>query len=183
MTCYGARELADSFRTVRQNTIEIATDIPAEHYGFVPAPGCRPVSQLLAHVALSPRYFWVAMHETRSASLMNFDFFAVSDARARDESTPRAKPEIIALLEQEGETFARFLEGFTDEELAQGVTSPQPSGPTTRSRLQMLLSAKEHEMHHRGQLMLIQRQLGIVPHLTRRGMAVREQMMKARAGV
>jgi len=31
----------------------------------------------------------------------------------------------------------------------------------------MLLGVKEHEMHHRSQLMLIQRQLGIVPHLTR----------------
>jgi uncharacterized damage-inducible protein DinB len=31
----------------------------------------------------------------------------------------------------------------------------------------MLLSVKEHEMHHRGQLMLIERHLGIVPHLTR----------------
>jgi len=26
---------------------------------------------------------------------------------------------------------------------------------------------KEHEMHHRAQLMLIERVLGIVPHLTR----------------
>ena len=31
----------------------------------------------------------------------------------------------------------------------------------------MILSVKEHEMHHRGQMMLIQRLLGIVPHLTR----------------
>jgi uncharacterized damage-inducible protein DinB len=31
----------------------------------------------------------------------------------------------------------------------------------------MLLAVKEHEMHHRAQLMLIQRLLGIVPHLTR----------------
>jgi uncharacterized damage-inducible protein DinB len=30
-----------------------------------------------------------------------------------------------------------------------------------------ILSVKEHEMHHRGQLMVIERQLGIVPHLTR----------------
>ena len=29
------------------------------------------------------------------------------------------------------------------------------------------MSVKEHEMHHRGQLMLIERMLGIVPHLTR----------------
>jgi uncharacterized damage-inducible protein DinB len=31
----------------------------------------------------------------------------------------------------------------------------------------MLMSIKEHEMHHRGQLMLIERMVGIVPHLTR----------------
>jgi uncharacterized damage-inducible protein DinB len=31
----------------------------------------------------------------------------------------------------------------------------------------MILSVKEHEMHHRGQLMLVERILGIVPHLTR----------------
>ena len=31
----------------------------------------------------------------------------------------------------------------------------------------MLLSAKEHEMHHRAQLMVVQRMLGQVPHLTR----------------
>jgi uncharacterized damage-inducible protein DinB len=31
----------------------------------------------------------------------------------------------------------------------------------------MLTSVKEHEMHHRGQLMLIERMLGITPHLTR----------------
>jgi uncharacterized damage-inducible protein DinB len=31
----------------------------------------------------------------------------------------------------------------------------------------MIMSVKEHEMHHRGQVMLIQRMLGIVPHLTR----------------
>jgi uncharacterized damage-inducible protein DinB len=31
----------------------------------------------------------------------------------------------------------------------------------------MLLSAKEHEMHHRAQLMVLERMLGITPHLTR----------------
>jgi uncharacterized damage-inducible protein DinB len=31
----------------------------------------------------------------------------------------------------------------------------------------MIMAMKEHEMHHRGQLMLIERMLGITPHLTR----------------
>jgi len=43
----------------------------------------------------------------------------------------------------------------------------EPDGKTQKSRFERLLSAKEHEMHHRGQLMLIERQLGIVPHVTR----------------
>jgi uncharacterized damage-inducible protein DinB len=39
--------------------------------------------------------------------------------------------------------------------------------PPSKSRFEMILSVKEHEMHHRGQLMLIERLLGIVPHMTR----------------
>ena len=49
-----------------------------------------------------------------------------------------------------------------------------PNGdPPSKSRLEMLMSIKEHEMHHRGQLMLIERILGIVPHLTRQREAAR----------
>ena len=44
---------------------------------------------------------------------------------------------------------------------------PHGGTPPDKSRFEMILSVKEHEMHHRGQLMLIQRMLGIVPHLTR----------------
>jgi uncharacterized damage-inducible protein DinB len=43
----------------------------------------------------------------------------------------------------------------------------------------MLLSPKEHEMHHRGQLMLVQRMLGQVPHLTRQ---MAERMAQFAAG-
>ena len=45
---------------------------------------------------------------------------------------------------------------------------PPGAEPTTKTRFEMLMSAKEHEMHHRGQLMLLQRMIGLVPHLTRR---------------
>jgi uncharacterized damage-inducible protein DinB len=45
---------------------------------------------------------------------------------------------------------------------------PPGGAPPTRTRFDMILSVKEHEMHHRAQLMLIERMLGIVPHLTRR---------------
>ena len=44
---------------------------------------------------------------------------------------------------------------------------PPGADPATKTRLEMLLSPKEHEMHHRAQLMLLQRMVGLVPHLTR----------------
>ena len=80
MTYYGGKELAASFRTVRENTIKIAEDVPESKYDFTPAPDCRSIGKTLVHIALGP---------------------------------------------------------------------------------------KEHEMHHRAQLMTMQRMIGQVPHLTR----------------
>ena len=53
MNYYGAAELAESFRTVRKNTIQTVEDIPEDQYGFVPATGARSVAQTLVHIALS----------------------------------------------------------------------------------------------------------------------------------
>ena len=55
MIAYGGAELARAYRTVRGNTLQIAEDIPDDKYGFVPAPGARSVSQLLAHIAYSAK--------------------------------------------------------------------------------------------------------------------------------
>jgi uncharacterized damage-inducible protein DinB len=82
-------------------------------------------------------------------------------------STLTTKAAIIAALESRGEAFAKALEAMTDGQLAEHVRFPEPIQPPSKSRFEMLLSVKEHEMHHRGQLMLTERMLGIVPHLTR----------------
>jgi uncharacterized damage-inducible protein DinB len=52
--------------------------------------------------------------------------------------------------------------------------------PPTKTRFEMLLGAKEHEMHHRAQLMVLQRMLGLVPHLTREQQARMAAMQAAR---
>jgi hypothetical protein len=44
---------------------------------------------------------------------------------------------------------------------------PRRHEPPVKSRFEMVIAAKEHEMHHRGQLMVVERMLGITPHLTR----------------
>jgi len=51
--------------------------------------------------------------------------------------------------------------------LGEQVEYPEGMEPRVKSRFEMLIAPKEHEMHHRAQLMVIERMLGITPHLTR----------------
>jgi uncharacterized damage-inducible protein DinB len=55
---------------------------------------------------------------------------------------------------------------------------PPGAEPAVKTRFEMLLGVKEHEMHHRAQLMTIQRMIGQVPHLTRQ---MQERMASATA--
>jgi uncharacterized damage-inducible protein DinB len=175
MIPYGGKELASAFRTVRKNTIQVAEDIPAEKYTFVAAPEVRPVDRMLTHVAISTR-IWEEVHRKRLTTMVGFDFLGMMDQFHAEEAKPRSKAEILQLLRSEGEKFSTWLESLTPEFLAELVT--ERDGVTTKSRFERLLSAKEHEMHHRAQLFLIERQLGIVPHLTRQ---FQEQIAKMRA--
>ena len=172
---YGGKELAGGFRTVRKNTIQVAEDIPESSYGFLAAPEIRSVARMLAHVAIATR-IWEEVHKKRLTTLVGFDFFGMMDRFNAEEAKPRSKAEILNLLRTEGEQFAAWMETLTLEVLAETVT--EPDGKTAKTRFERLLGAKEHEMHHRAQLMLIERQLGIVPHLTRQ---FNEQVAKMRA--
>jgi uncharacterized damage-inducible protein DinB len=178
MAPYDAKDMANAFRTVRKNTIQVAEDIPEEKYGFVSAPGVRSVRRMLTHVAIAPR-LWTEVNKKGVTTLVGFDFLGVLDRFNAEESKERSKAEILELLRTEGEKFAVWLENLTPEFLAETVT--EPDGKTTKSRFERVLSAKEHEMHHRGQLMLIERQVGIVPHLTRQFEERVAQIRAARA--
>jgi uncharacterized damage-inducible protein DinB len=165
MNPYGGRELANAFRVVRKNTIQIAEEIPEDKYDFVAVSGTRSVSELLRHIAFAPTLY-DDMHRVRGVTtLQGYDFPDVLGRAASEERKARSKAEIIVLLNAEGKRFSDWLESLTPEFLAETFTDPM--GQNSRSRLESLMSAKEHEMHHRGQLMLIERMLGIVPHLTR----------------
>ncbi|HYI93018.1 MAG TPA: DinB family protein [Bryobacteraceae bacterium] len=175
---YGARQLAASFRTVRQNTIQIAEDIPEEKYTFTPAEGSRSVEQALAHIAVSTR-MWQEAHSLGTTNMQEYDWATAFLDLDTEEKKKRSKKELVDLLKDEEERFAGFLDQLSDEKLAEQI-SEDPSQPP-KSRLEALMSAKEHEMHCRGQLMLIERMLGIVPHLTRRYAEMEREMREAAA--
>ena len=168
MTRYGAKELAASFRTVRNNTLEAAREIPEDRYDFSPVDDCRSVEKLLTHTALIYRFqHQIHAIEGRS-SLEGFDFGELMAAIGAEEAESRTKSQVIEMLEREGEVWASFLDGVSDDFLDEMVSFPPALEQPPKSRFEMILSVKEHEMHHRGQLMVYQRMLGIVPHLTRR---------------
>ena len=164
---YGAKELAYSFRTVRNNTLKIAEEIPAEKYSFRATPDTRSIAEMLTHIAVGYSFQNQIHAVERRTTLEGFDFGALMAKVGAEEKVSRSKEQIIELLRSNGEQWAKFLESCSDGFLAEAVQMPAGANPATRSRVDMLMSVKEHEMHHRGQLMLIQRMVGIVPHLTR----------------
>jgi len=167
MKYYGAKELAESFRTVRKNTLAVAADIPEDKYGFRPAPGTRSVAETLVHLVTSNRFIHKFHGVDRRTSIAGIDFAKIMSESEAEEKRRRTKGEIVELLRSNGEEYAAWLDGVSEEFLAERVEMAPGQTPSSRCRFEALLSVKEHEMHHRAQLMVIERILGIVPHLTR----------------
>jgi uncharacterized damage-inducible protein DinB len=174
MIAYGGRELATAFGTVRKNTVQIAEDIPEDKYDFVAAPGVRSVGDLLRHIIYAPMVQEDMHRDKRLTTLKGYDFGAIVRRAEAEEKKPKSKAEIIAALHTEGERFTKWLQSLDSAFLNETFTDP--TGQNPRTRFESLLGAKEHEMHHRGQLMVVERILGIVPHLTRQ----REERIRQR---
>jgi uncharacterized damage-inducible protein DinB len=180
MTYYGNKELARSFRTVRGNTIAVAEDIPEDKYGFRPAPDARSVAEILKHLIFSARGAYDAHAVRNMKTFVGVDFRALARERQQQEQQVMTKAEILAALRRDGEAWAAYLDNVPETELADLIPFPEGAEPPVKSRFEMLLGAKEHEMHHRAQLMVIQRLLGIVPHLTRRRMEYAARAVSAK---
>lgn len=175
MNLYGAKQLADSMRTVRKNTVQIAEDISEKDYGYRPTPDSRSVQETLVHIASLSRFDRVVHEEEHLSSLEGFDFGAVSKTGESEEQSLRSKSDIVASLLTQGDRWCLWVEGLSETLLSETVRQP---GGAVKSRFEMLIGTKEHEMHHRGQLMVIERMLGIVPHLTRNRQASRTAAAK-----
>jgi uncharacterized damage-inducible protein DinB len=164
---YGPKELASSFRTVRKNTITIAQDLPEKEYSFRPTPNTRSAGELLAHIALAHTFQHQIHAQERRTSLVGFDFPSLMQRLVAEEKVSRGKDQTLEMLRSSGEKWASWLDGLSEGFLAEQVAMPPGATPAAKSRFEMILSVKEHEMHHRGQLMLIERLVGVVPHMTR----------------
>ena len=163
MQNYGAKQMAASWRTVRKNTIQIAEELPADQYDFQVTPDTMSVTKMLAHLATYTQWIEQVHFVEKKSDVTGADFGRYIGDAASAAAALTTKDAIVDALITRGESFALHLEAMTAEQLDELVGLPGGQ----KSRFEMLLGAKEHEMHHRAQLMVIQRLVGIVPHLTR----------------
>src|SRR5437868_9962753 len=100
MTYYGGKEMAASFRTVRNNTIKIAEEVPEDKYAFCPAPDCRSIGKTLTHIALGSG-FQHHIHINKITDLKTVNFPALMQGILAEEAKPRNKAETVAFLKSE----------------------------------------------------------------------------------
>ena len=167
MNPYGPQQLANAIRTVRKNTIIVAEDIPEESYGYRVTPDSRSVAETLLHIASAPQIDYYVHGNERifvDRGLLSSSATFLKEAPIH-EKLPYSKAQIIDLLRTEGEKWAEFVERIPQSQAEELVA--MPNGAPSKSRFEMMQGTKEHEMHHRAQLMVVERLLGVVPHLTR----------------
>ncbi len=164
MNLYEPKQLADSMRVVRKNTIAIAEDIPEAHYDYRPTPDSRSVRETLLHIGSRMLFDFHIHDQAKRTSMEGFDFQGFFAGLPTNEKSALSKDEILAMLRDDGERWCGWVETLPEGTAAEFVAFGTPGG---KSRYEMLIGTKEHEMHHRAQLMVTERLIGIVPHLTR----------------
>jgi len=160
---YGVRQLVESMRAVRSNTILMADDIPESKYDYRPTPVSRSVAETLVHISWLATSDRILHQEEHLDTVEGFDFPALLRKSEVEEKRRRSKAEILELLRAEGERQARWIEQLPAAFLSERVQLP---GGGSVSRFEMLVATKEHELQHRAQLTVIDRLIGVVPRFT-----------------
>src|SRR5262245_34827415 len=139
MNYYGAKELAESFRIVRKNTITIAEEIPEEKYGFKPTPESRSVAQTLIHLSLGSKLQEHVHGTLKPKTLDGFDFPVFFLPSQAEEQKQLTKVEILTRLNEQGNHFANWLETLSDSFLGERVTFMPGMTPPDKTRFEMIL--------------------------------------------
>ena len=135
MNYYGSKDMADSWRTVRKNTIQVAEDIPEEKYAFRAAPDTMSVGEILAHLAATPHWAIQCHFVEKKTSVAMEDFGKWMGEIGVTSKTLTTKAAIIDALKANGDAVAAGLEAMTDAQLGEKVGLPMGD----KTRFEMLL--------------------------------------------
>ena len=157
----------DSWNKVRQDTVSAVEDFPAAEFDFRPAADVQSFREVARHILN-------AGHGLTALMLDGVLDFAAPSYREQLKSLVIPLPEggtqaeLAAALRQ---SIAERLPQLAAQppEFYDAMMTRMDGVPLTR--LEMLLTIKEHELVHRAQLFLCMRMKGIVPVTTRRRLA------------
>ena len=119
MNYYGPKDMAESWRTVRKNTIQVAEDMPEEKYSFRAAPDTMSVGEILAHLAATPHWANQCHFVAGKVAVTMDDFGKWMGEIGQVSKALTTKAAIVAALKADGDAFAAGLESMTDEKLAE----------------------------------------------------------------
>ena len=146
----------DAARMVRKERIylqNILKDFKAEQGDFRPAEGMMNVAQQVYHIAHTVRWF----REGAFGEGFNMDFEALEAVN----QAPVSLEEAMGVLDKEYDSYAAFLEGQSEADLA----APIPPNPVfgEAPRFVVIFAQMDHTAHHRGSLAVYLRLLGVKP--------------------
>jgi uncharacterized damage-inducible protein DinB len=155
--------IIDGWREVRNGLIDEANQIPADQFGFQPAPDSRPVRRLLQHIVESQK-FLVGEACRPDTNLMRASFADNVKAYAPGVPEVTEKEALLDLLRTSMDEAAEQLRAAGDEL----KNSMKRFDGKEMNKLAFMSFAIAHEMYHRGQLTVYERLLQIQPALTTR---------------
>ena len=156
-------EALDGWRFARDGVIAELDNIPAESFGFRPAPGVRTVAELARHIIESGMV--MAGELTRpdgNFTRQSYPEFLAEHAGRLDARQDKAT--LIGLLRRSLEDGTGKFQKAGEVLMLQQIT--QFNGEPA-ARLSWMSHGIAHEEYHRGQLCVYARLLGLVPVLTK----------------
>lgn len=134
---------------VTRQLVALAEAIPAEKFGWRPAPGVRSTSEVFMHIALANYYLLKPTGENLPAGLTSPDM----------EKTVTAKPEVISWLKRSMEAVKNARTNLKPGDLQRRVKINGRDAKVDGMYLRIIVHANEHM----GQLIAYARMNGIKP--------------------
>jgi uncharacterized damage-inducible protein DinB len=157
--------LLESWRSVRQDTAQAVEDMPEAELDFRPVPEVMTFREIARHILIAS-YAITGMLLDGVEKLDRQEMIKRFPPVPADAGAALLAAELRARMEERLPALAaqtpEFYAGIVTRMDGQQVT-----------RLEMIQTAKEHELTHRAQLFLYLRLKGIVPVTTRRRLAAK----------
>ena len=140
-------DLLRAVDTARGRTARLAALIPESGLDWAPAPGAFTCGDIVRHLAATERFLFV---EIATGGTSRYP--------GHDKRLAYGREGVLAYLDSLHEQSMALLETLDDDALDRRVTTPTGAQIPTWRWLQLMT---EHEAHHRGQLYLMLRLLGV----------------------